>query len=444
MTRRIAFISEHASPLGILGGVDSGGQNVYVGKLARHLATIGYSVDIFTRRDSEDLPEVVEWLDGVRIIHIPAGPPAFVRKEELLQFMPEFTAATLRFCKGEWPPYDLFHANFWMSGMAAASIKQATSIPFVITFHALGRVRRLYQGEADEFPDVRFAVEEQVIAEADRILAECPQDQADLINLYGADPECITIVPCGYDPEELWPVDKQAARETLGLPADQPIMLQLGRIVPRKGIDNVIRGFARLVQHHNIAALLLIVGGDSDEPDPRITPEIGRLQCIAAEEKVADRVIFAGRRQRNVLRYYYSAADVFVTTPWYEPFGITPIEAMACGTPVIGASVGGIKYTVLNGQTGYLVPPNDPQALAERLAHLCTQPRLRSTLGRRAIKRARTFTWEKVAAAVADLYEGVLAAYRLEASARAEPLALLEQEAGRPSPPGKSRRRTAW
>jgi len=183
MSKRVAGISEHASPLCLLGGVDSGGQNVYVGQIARHLAAQGYDVDVFTRRDSERLPEIAEWASGIRIIHVPAGPPLFIRKEELLPHILEFTAYLRHFFECQREAYDLVHANFWMSGLIACELKQALGLPFVITFHALGRVRRLHQGDADRFPDLRFEVEDRIVAEADRILAECPQDEEDLIRL---------------------------------------------------------------------------------------------------------------------------------------------------------------------------------------------------------------------------------------------------------------------
>jgi D-inositol-3-phosphate glycosyltransferase len=415
MTKRIALISEHASPLGVLGGVDSGGQNVYVGQLARNLAAIGYAVDLFTRRDSDLLPEIAEWVNGVRIIHLPAGPAAYVRKEDLLPYMEPFTAAMLRFCKRQRANYDLVHANFWMSGLVAVGVKRATGTPFVITFHALGRVRRLHQQGADGFPDERFAIEDRVVAEADHIIAECPQDEEDLIRLYNADPAKVTIIPCGFDQSEFWPMSKTLARAALGFDPEERIVLQLGRIVPRKGVDTAIRGVARLVDRHQIPARLVIVGGESDEPDPAITPEIGRLEEIARAEGIAERVTFVGRKGREALKYYYSAADIFVTTPWYEPFGITPLEAMACGTPVVGANVGGVKFTVRDGETGYLVPPNDPDALAERLAHLYRHPKLMSVYRRQAIRRANDlFTWQKVTNAVAALYEEVVAAARPE------------------------------
>jgi len=428
MTKRIAFISDHASPVGILGGVDSGGQNVYVGQLAKNLAALGYEVDVFTRRDSERLPEIAEWVNGIRIIHVPAGPPSFVRKEELLKYMPEFTAYVLQFFKCQRKSYDLVHPNFWMSGLVACELKKQLGLPFVVTFHALGRVRRLHQGTRDEFPNQRFEIEDRIVAEADRIIAECPQDEEDLIRLYNADPAKITIVPCGFDSTEVWPISKPLARFALGLPPEEKVILQLGRLVPRKGIDTAIRGFARLVTKHGIAARLLIVGGDSEDPDPSLTPEIRRLQSIAEEEKVSESVTFVGRRGREALKYYYSAADIFVTCPWYEPFGITPVESMACGTPVVGTNVGGIKFTVRDGETGYLVPPNDPDALGARLAYLYEHPKLMSVLSRQAVRRANDlFTWQKVAASVASMYEEVLAPGRTQRMDDGELMAVLNR-----------------
>jgi D-inositol-3-phosphate glycosyltransferase len=427
MSRKIAIISEHASPLGVLGGADSGGQNVYVGQIASRLAAMGHEIDVFTRRDSPFLPPVAEWVNGVRIVHVPAGPAEQMRKEDLLPWMEEFTAFVLRYCKRRHEPYDLIHANFWMSGMVAAEVKRQIGTPFVITFHALGRVRRMHQGDADEFPDERFDVEDRIIAEADRIIAECPQDEEDLVQLYDADPAKITIIPCGFDPSEMWPISKPLARVALGLSPDERVILQLGRMVPRKGVDTAIAGFARLLKDQGIEARMLVVGGESDSPDPAITPEIGRLQEVAKAEGAEERVRFVGRRGRDDLKYYYSAADIFVTVPWYEPFGITPVEAMACGTPVVGANVGGIKFTVRDGETGYLVPPNDPGRLAERIAHLYRHPKLLTLFGRQAVRRVNEmFTWREVAGAINVLFDDVLAPSRLATRSHAARGAILD------------------
>jgi glycosyltransferase involved in cell wall biosynthesis len=411
MTRRIALISDHASPLGRLGGVDSGGQNVYVGQVAKHLATIGYDVDVFTRRDNELLPEVAQWVNGVRIIHVPAGPAECLRKERLLPLMGEFAEFVIGFCRRRRRAYDLVHANFFMSAMVAAEVKRRLGIPFVVTFHALGKVRRLHQRDADQFPSERFAIEDRCVAEADHVIAECPQDEEDLIKLYNADPARLSVIPGGVDLSEFRPLDKRVARAALGIEQGDRVILQLGRMVPRKGVDSVIRGLARLVREHRVEARLVVVGGDSPDPDPVATPELGRLMDVAIDEGVRELVTFAGSRAQDQLRYFYSAADVFVTMPWYEPFGITPLEAMACATPVIGSNVGGVKFTVRDGETGYLVPPHDSVALAERLAHLFAHPRVAELFGRKGARRVRErFSWPKVTRALAALYEDVLAA----------------------------------
>jgi D-inositol-3-phosphate glycosyltransferase len=407
MAKRIALISEHASPLSTAGGVDSGGQNIYVAQVAKHLVHLGYSIDLFTRRDHPAQPEMLEWRPGVRIVHVPAGPAAYVRKEALLPFMDEFSAFVREYAARN-GGYRVVHANFFMSGLAALELKRQFGTPFVMTFHALGRVRQLHQGAADEFPPARLAIEDALVEQADALVAECPQDRTDLTTLYRGDPARISVIPCGFDKAEFWPITRALARRTLGWRADERILLNIGRLVPRKGVDNAIRALARLARVHGIGARLVVVGGNSDLPDPELTPEIGRLGALAQEEGVSGQVVFTGRRSREFLKLYYSAADIFVTTPWYEPFGITPLEAMACGTPVAGADVGGIRFSVADGVTGALVPPKDPEALAARLAELLRDPVQLRELGRNGIRRVHAqFTWQKVARSIGMLYEQV-------------------------------------
>lgn len=412
--KRIAFISEHASPLATLGGVDSGGQNVYVAQTALHLAKLGYAVDVFTRCDDARLPEIVNWQPNIRVIHVVAGPQCFVRKEELLALMPAFADWMERFIGKTGVAYSLIHAHFFMSGLVAAQLKARLNLPYVITFHALGKVRMLHQGKADEFPADRLAIEEMLVQDADIVIAECPQDRTDLMQLYQASAEKITIIPCGCNLQQFYPVDRALACEILGLDARKRYVLQLGRMVKRKGVETVIRGFAHYVRLHSTAAHnleLLIVGGEAAEPDPRLTPEIGRLQQIAAEEGIADQVRFTGRRDGERLRYFYSVAEVFATLPWYEPFGITPLEAMACGVPVIGAAVGGVQSTVVHEKTGLLVPPKDPVAFAEALDRLLHNPQERQRFSKNAVRRIRErFTWEKVAHQLDQVYQAVGAA----------------------------------
>jgi glycosyltransferase involved in cell wall biosynthesis len=416
----IAIISDHASPLASPGGVDCGGQNVYVAHVAAELARAGHRVDVFTRRDDPAQPPVVSAGAGLpprmRVIHVPAGPERFVPKEELLPLMPEFCDALSACCAprrrhgpegADTDGYDVVHANFFMSGLAALRLRETFGTPFVITFHALGKVRRLYQGSADAFPPERAVIEDMLVAEADAVIAECPHDRDDLVEHYAADPERVEIVPCGVDLTELHRVSR-GLRAEYGIGEDEFLVLHVGRLVKRKGVDNVVRGVAELRRCHGVNARLLIAGGESAQPDPALTPEIGRLMEIAEEQGIAGRVIFAGRQPRERLRHFYSAADVFVTTPWYEPFGITPLEAMACACPVVGAAVGGIRHTVADGVTGYLVPPNDPGQLAERLARLAGDPERRRVFGQAGLRRVRRhFTWRLVADELARVYRKV-------------------------------------
>ena len=412
MKKKVAFISEHASPLALLGGVDSGGQNVYVAELSKQLVQKGYDVDIYTRKDNSELEEIVNWQPHIRVIHVIAGPQQTIPKEQLLGYMDEFTMNMLWFIKENDINYTLIHANFFMSALVASNLKKHLGIPYVVTFHALGLVRKIHQKEADVFPDERINIEKYVVADADQIIAECPQDRDDLIYHYGAQTEKITIVPCGFNSKEFHPIDKLKARKHLNLPEDEKIILQLGRMVPRKGVDNVIRAMGRLKDcSHNLR--LVIVGGEADVPDPVLIPEIKRLQKIAAKEGVLDAVTFTGRKERKVLKYYYAASDLFITTPWYEPFGITPLEAMACGIPVIGANVGGIKYSVVDNHTGFLVPPHDPNALAQRIDYLLSDERLYAFMQKNALRRVnKMFTWSKVAEGIHHLYEKVLSGLR--------------------------------
>jgi D-inositol-3-phosphate glycosyltransferase len=406
---RIAFISDHASPLAILGGVDTGGQNVYVAQLALHLAKQNHEVDIFTRKEDSAAEEIVNWMPGIRVIHIKAGPEDVIPKEDLLPFMPEFQRNMLSFIRRNRCNYDMMHAHFFMSALVALGIKRRLNIPFVVTFHALGHVRRIHQGESDRFPAERLQIEAQAVSEADHIIAECPQDKDDLINYYQADASRISIVPCGFSSEEFYPVNQQLARRILKLPDDEYILLQLGRMVPRKGIDNVIRALGRLEKMGIKRIKLLVVGGKSENLETAECPEYNRLKKLAEDLGIAADVIFTGQRSRSHLKLYYAAANIFITTPWYEPFGITPLEAMACGTPVIGSNVGGIKYSVINELTGLLVPPDNPSALAEAILTIVQDPALLDKFSTNAIKHVNErFTWEKVAGRIASLYSNLL------------------------------------
>lgn len=408
---RILMLSEHASPIAHLGSTDAGGQNVYVDQLSRGLRRYSVEVDVYTRADAPGQPTVVFREGGGRVIHVPAGPPAPIPKDQIWPHIGEFLAATedLAACYG---PYDLIHANFWMSGWVGVQLRERWGIPLVQIFHALGAVKRQHQGEADTSPAHRVEIERQVVRATDRIIAQCPHEVEELVGLYGANPERVRVIPSGVDVSHFFPIPRRLARQALGLPLDERIIVYVGRMLPRKDVENVIRALALLGRQtaRTMAPVRLIaVGGETEEGCLDQEPEIRRLTAIAEDLGVRDRVSFVGRRPSERLRWYYSAADVFVSTPWYEPYGLTPLEAMACGTPAVCSAVGGITFTVVDGETGFLVPPRQPAALADRLALILFDDILRRRLARNTRKRVEElFTWATVAERTAELYQDVL------------------------------------
>ncbi len=433
---RIAFLSEHASPVALLGGEDAGGQNVYVDEVSRNLAKLDYAIDVFTRRDNPDAPEVIEWAPNVRIINLTAGPATFLLKDELWVFMPAFRDAFLDFAERNETRYDLIHSNFWMSGWVATELQSRLNIPAVHIFHAMGKTKRKHQGSVDTSPQERIDVESQIIRSVERVIAQCPSEWSELVDDYGADPQRVVIIPSAVNTTVFRPLARSEARQRIGLARDAFVVVYVGRMLPRKDVRNVVRGVAQLIQDcANQTATygtvfppirLLLVGGETTEPDIHATPELGILQRLVTELGITEQVSFVGKRQQDVLHTYYSAGNVAVTTPWYEPFGLTPLEGMACGRPVIGSAVGGITYTIADGETGFLVPPRDPQAVADRLYQLLVEPERCIHMGQAArVRVERDFTWGTVAKRTSELYETVLATQKERVLTRHPSLPLL-------------------
>jgi hypothetical protein len=408
------MISEHASPLALLGGVDAGGQNVYVDAVSRHLGSHGYAADVFTVWNDQHQPEVTELSDTVRVINVAVSDHP-QHKDALWPLMPTFRDGIRDFATRNGQTYDLIHGNFWMSGWVAAELQDAWSVPAIEIFHATGITKRREQGEADTSPGDRIAVECDIVRRVDHMIAQCPAERDELLDDYGAAPGRISLIPSAVDIARYRPMPQDAARASLGLDPSAELIVYVGRVIPRKDIRNVVQGLARLGEIRRARGelalpTLLIVGGETAEPDVQATPEIGVLQDLANELGVGSQIRFMGRHQPADLHRWYSAADVAVTTPWYEPFGLTPLEAMACGTPVIGSAVGGITFTVADGETGFLVPPRDPDALASRLDALLSDEAMRRHMGVAGVARVvHFFSWSRVGADTAALYDQVLA-----------------------------------
>ncbi|WP_028047991.1 glycosyltransferase [Cellulomonas sp. URHE0023] len=395
---RIAMVSEHASPLATLGGVDAGGQNVHVAALSTALALRGHEVDVYTRRDDPDLPECVELAPGVTVVHVPAGPAREIAKDDLLPYMGVFGDVLAQWWSANRPP-DVAHAHFWMSGLAGLQAAAVTGVPLAQTFHALGSVKRRHQGAHDTSPPGRIPAEASIGRRVDVVVATCSDEVTELVRL-GVPEQRIRVVPCGVDVERFRPgctgVVEPPRRATYRL-------LCVGRLVERKGIETVVHALADLPDTE-----LVVAGGpaadllDADD-------EARRLRAIARQEGVDDRVHLVGRVDHDDLPALVDSADAVVATPWYEPFGIVPVEAAACGVPVVGSAVGGLVDTVQDGRTGVLVPPRDPAALAAALRGLLDHPERRAALGAAARRRAvARYGWDRIAAQTELIYRTVV------------------------------------
>jgi glycosyltransferase involved in cell wall biosynthesis len=388
---RIALVSEHADPLAALGGVDAGGQNVHVAALARGLTKLGHEVVVHTRRSRLGDVGPLRCRDGYVVDHVPAGPPTEVPKDELLPYMGDFGDVL----RARWRerPVDVVHAHFWMSGLAALRATAGTGTPVVQTFHALGSVKRREQGHDDTSPPSRVEHERRLCREVSHVVATCREELTELARL-GLRPERATVIPCGVDVASFRPA--QGQREP-----GPPRVLIIGRLVARKGVADALTALAGLP-----GVEVLIAGG----PSPGLLgadPEARRLRRLAERLGMSDRVRFLGGVPRDDVPALVRSSDVVVAVPWYEPFGIVPLEAMASGVPVVGSAVGGLLDTVVPGVTGELVPPHDPELLAAVLGDLLEDPARRAAYGEAGRRRAvDLYDWQ----AVAERTEAVLRA----------------------------------
>ena len=394
---KVAMVSEHASPLAMLGGADAGGQNVHVAALAAALARRGTEVVVHTRRDDPALPDRVAAAAGVTVEHVDAGPPRPIPKDQLLPHMNEFAALLRRSWRVD--PPDVVHAHFWMSGRAALAACRPLGLPLVQTFHALGVVKRRHQGAKDTSPPSRIREEAMLAKEADRIVATCSEEVFELVRM-GADLRRIAVAPCGVDLGLFRPDGPAEPR-----PAGRHRMLVVSRLVERKGIGNAITALARVPE-----AELVVAGGP---PADRLDGdrEARRLAGLATRLGVADRVQLRGRVGQRDLPALYRSADLVVCVPWYEPFGIVPLEAMACGAPVVASAVGGLVDSVVDGVTGVHVAPRRPDLLGPVLSALLADKARRAALGAAGARRAcRRYGWDRIAGSILEVYAGVTAA----------------------------------
>lgn len=387
----IALVSEHASPLAVLGGVDAGGQNVHVAALAGALADLGHRVVVHTRRDRSESPDEVVMRPGVVVHHVPAGPARPIPKDQLLPYMAEFGDQLARYWSRRRP--DIVHSHFWMSGLAALRGARHLGIPVAHTYHALGTVKRRHQGQEDTSPAQRIALEAHLGRTAARVIATCSDEVAELLAM-GVPADRIRIVPCGVDPDRFRPEGDAAPRSA------PHRLLMVGRLVARKGGATALEALTRLPDTE-----LVVAGGPpADRLDTE--PECRRLRALAADHAVADRLVLLGGVPSTRMPALLRSADLVVCPAHYEPFGIVPLEAMACGVPVIATAVGGHLDTVADGRTGLLVPAGSGAALAAATARLLGDQRLRREFGAAGRRRVLAFYgWDRVAANTEKIYQ---------------------------------------
>ena len=412
MIRRVAMLSVHTCPLATLGGKETGGMNVYVRDLSRELGRRGIAVDCFTRSQNPNIPRITKKLGpNGRVIHVPAGPERPYDKNLVADHLPQFVRGVRSFARQEGLSYDVIHSHYWLSGLAARELRSAWGTPIVQMFHTLGHMKNSVAPDPKDWEtEQRLEGEAQVMSFADRLVAATPLERAQMVWLYGAEASRIAIAPCGVDLELFQPVPPDEAKLILGLPPDRRIVLFVGRIEPLKGIETLLRAMAQVapeVPDWREDLSVIIIGGAVGPGLERVQAELARLEDLRAELGIEDLVTFQGAKDQDTLVYYYSAAEMVVMPSHYESFGMVALEAMACGTPVVASKVGGLAFSVQDGQTGFLVPERDAEALAAKIRLLLSDRELRRELGQHAAYWARRYGWPVIADQIVDLYQQV-------------------------------------
>jgi len=408
MLTRVALISLHASPLERAGQSNAGGLNVYVRALSAALARQDLQVDIFTRRTDATTPDVVELGRGVRVIVVDAGPLEPLPPDDLLPFVPLFTAGVIAFAGLRGQPYDVVHSHYWLSGLAALRLRRRWDVPAVHMFHTLAQVKRRVAGIWSAPDQRRALLEQQVLDGMDAIVAANALEAAQLRTLYDGARARIHAIPCGVDLALFAPRERVAARASLdiGPPLDAPIVFTAARIEPLKDLGTAVRATALLRSLGVADARLVVAGGPVTGPAG--TREMDHLHTVAAECGVTDRVHFVGSVTQEQLPLYMAAADVVVVSSLHESFGMVALEALACGRPVVASAAGGLQLTVHDGENGYLAPPRDAPAFAARLAPLLRNPVLAQRMSLAARRSAEPYGWDVIADRVRCLYEAVV------------------------------------
>jgi D-inositol-3-phosphate glycosyltransferase len=389
---RIAMLSAHSCPVGDLGAKDTGGMSVYIRELARELGKMGHTIDIYTRIHDPADPLVEELSEGVRLIHLPAGKAATIRKMDVYFSLPEFTFNLENYWQDNSLHYDIVFSHYWISALVGRYLQRKYRIPYITMYHTLGAIKNAI-GIGEGESALRIVSERDTIADCQKVIVATEKEKQDLMLYYQALPEKVDVVPCGVNMNLFKPVDRISARRNLGL-SDEKVILYVGRIDPLKGIDQLVKTMPLLKNHDGLR--LIIIGGDENSRE-----EVGKLQKLASDLGVSGNITFQGLIKQDRLAEYYSAADVCVVPSYYESFGLVPLESLACGTPVVATDVGDLKNIIRHGETGYIVSDNAPEKLAVGISSVLAMPSLdkESKLVIRASVSA--WDWARVAERIA-------------------------------------------
>ncbi len=381
---------------------------MYVVEVAKRLAERGVEVDIFTRAVSRDQPQVAELAPGVLVRHLPAGPFEDLDKSDLPGQLCQFTFELLRTEAGHAPGrYDLVHGHYWLSGQVGAVAKERWGVPLVQSMHTLGKVKNaaLASGDMAE-PAIRLRGEAEVVATADRLVANTEDEARQLIDCYDADPARVVTINPGVDLSVFRPGSQPAARAHLGLPADGVVLLFVGRVQPLKAPDVVLHAAAQLIREDpDLGRRLTVafVGGPSgtgrQDPD--------RLAELAAQLGMTGVVRLEPPCPQAELAQWYQAATLVMVPSYSESFGLVAMEAQACGTPVVAASVGGLRTAVRHDYSGVLVDSHDPGRYARAVRELVSSPATLARLRDGARQHASRFSWSATVDALLQLYSAV-------------------------------------
>ena len=411
MSWKISFISVHGDPLAPLGGPHHGGQNVYVKELSRYLGALGLNIDVYSRWENSDQKDHEKYSRGSQVIRIPVGPPETIQKEKILGMLMDIASWITTYQIKSGLNYQLVHSHYYLSGAVGIHLKNTWGIPLVHTFHSLGAIKIESLGMQDQSPKARIQIEKKLCMVADRIIATNPQERDDLIEYYQTDPDKIIVIPCGVNLDLFTPLPQDQSRSDIAFSSDVFLITYVGRLEERKGIETLLEAIY-LANDTRIQAV--IVGGPpTDKPflswQDLSVPPYNKYISLIDEYKIENQITFTGGKSQDKLAKYYSAADVTVIPSYYEPFGMTAIEAMACGSSVIASRVGGLRSTVIENKVGTFFEPKSAPQLAEKIKIMLDQPKMNAEFKRNTRPYVEeNFGWKSVSRSIAGIYQDLI------------------------------------